>query len=70
MQDAEKAGAAAKSAAARIKVFMVYPSSGGVILEGGKMKSKVSKKAATKANGTLKKGYRYAKGGRIVKAKK
>lgn len=34
------------------------------------MKHKVSKKAATKANGTLKKGFRYAKGGRIVKAKK
>lgn len=31
---------------------------------------KVSKKAATKADGTLKKGYRYAKGGRVVKAKK
>lgn len=30
----------------------------------------VAKKAATKANGTLKKGFRYAKGGRIVKAKK
>lgn len=28
------------------------------------------KNAATKANGTLKKGYRYAKGGRIVRAKK
>ncbi len=30
---------------------------------------KVSKKTATKANGVLKKGYRYAKGGRVVKAK-
>lgn len=30
----------------------------------------VSKKAATRSNGTLKKGYRYAKGGRIVKSKK
>lgn len=30
----------------------------------------VSKRTATKANGTLKKGFRYAKGGRIVKAKK
>lgn len=30
----------------------------------------VSKSIATKANGTLKKGYRYAKGGRVVKAKK
>lgn len=30
----------------------------------------ISKKAATKANGRLKKGYRYGKGGRIVKAKK
>ncbi len=29
----------------------------------------VSKSAATKSNGTLKKGYRFAKGGRIVKAK-
>lgn len=33
-------------------------------------KRKIGKKAATKANGTLKKGFRYAKGGRIVKAKK
>ena len=33
------------------------------------MKSKVTKKAATKANGTLKKGFRFAKGGRVVKAK-
>lgn len=30
----------------------------------------VSKKTATKGKGKLKKGYRYAKGGRIVKAKK
>lgn len=30
----------------------------------------VSKRAATKGKGRLKKGYRYAKGGRIVKAKK
>jgi hypothetical protein len=29
----------------------------------------VSKKAATKGKGKLKKGFRYAKGGRIVKAK-
>lgn len=29
----------------------------------------VSKRVATKRNGTLKKGYRYARGGRIVKAK-
>lgn len=29
----------------------------------------VSKKSATKGKGKLKKGYRYAKGGRIVKAK-
>lgn len=29
----------------------------------------VSKAAATKGRGRLKKGYRYAKGGRIVKAK-
>lgn len=34
------------------------------------MKRKVSKKAATKASGSLKKGFRYAKGGRIVKARK
>jgi len=27
-------------------------------------------KIGVKANGTLKKGYRYAKGGRVVKAKK
>lgn len=30
----------------------------------------VSKKAALKSNGTLKKGFRFAKGGRVVKAKK
>lgn len=29
----------------------------------------VSKSTATKGKGKLKKGYRYAKGGRIVKAK-
>lgn len=29
-----------------------------------------TKKKATKANGKLKKGYRYKKGGGIVKAKK
>lgn len=29
----------------------------------------VRKSAATKGKGRLKKGYRYAKGGRIVKAK-
>lgn len=33
-------------------------------------KKGVAKKTATKANGTLKKGYSYKKGGRIVKAKK
>lgn len=27
-------------------------------------------KVGVKANGTLKKGYRYAKGGRVVKARK
>lgn len=36
----------------------------------GKKKRGVSKAAATKANGTLKKGYRFAKGGRVVRAKK
>nr|WP_322624498.1 hypothetical protein [uncultured Flavobacterium sp.] len=30
---------------------------------------KRSASAGVKANGTLKKGYRYAKGGRVVKAK-
>lgn len=30
----------------------------------------VSKSAGTKGKGRLKKGYKYAKGGRIVKAKK
>jgi hypothetical protein len=30
----------------------------------------VSKKSATKGKGKLKKGFRYARGGRIVKAKK
>jgi len=29
----------------------------------------VSKKTATRRNGTLKKGFRYARGGRIVKAR-
>lgn len=33
-------------------------------------KKKTIQKEGLKANGTLKKGYRYAKGGRIVKAKK
>lgn len=33
-------------------------------------KCTVSKSAATKGKGKLKKGYRYAKGGRIVKARK
>lgn len=28
------------------------------------------RKVGVKANGQLKKGYRYAKGGRVVKAKK
>ena len=31
---------------------------------------KTKRKEGVKANGTLKKGYRYAKGGRVVKAKK
>lgn len=31
---------------------------------------KVSKRTATKGKGKLKKGFRYAKGGRIVKARK
>lgn len=31
---------------------------------------KVSKSRATKGKGRLKKGFRYAKGGRIVKTKK
>ena len=31
---------------------------------------KTASKTGVKANGTLKKGYRYAKGGRVVKAKK
>lgn len=33
-------------------------------------KVKSTKKEGLKADGTLKKGYKYAKGGRIVKAKK
>lgn len=33
-------------------------------------KRTVSKSKATKGKGKLKKGFRYAKGGRIVKAKK
>jgi hypothetical protein len=32
--------------------------------------AKTGAKTGVKANGTLKKGYRYAKGGRVVKAKK
>ena len=34
------------------------------------MKKKVSKKAGLKADGTLKKGHKFAKGGKIVKTKK
>lgn len=34
-----------------------------------KRKKSVSKAKATKGKGRLKKGFRYAKGGRIVKAK-
>lgn len=33
-------------------------------------KKGVAKKTATRANGTLKKGFKYRKGGKIVKAKK
>lgn len=35
-----------------------------------KTKRGVAKKTATKANGKLKKGYKYKKGGKIVKSKK
>lgn len=35
-----------------------------------KLFSKAIKREGVKADGTLKKGYRYAKGGRVVKAKK
>ena len=34
------------------------------------MKKSVSKKKGTKGKGKLKKGFKYAKGGRIVAAKK
>ena len=34
------------------------------------MAKRISKKTATKGKGRLKKGYRYVKGGRIVKSKK
>lgn len=34
-----------------------------------KTKKQSTPKVGVKANGTLKKGYRYAKGGRVVKAK-
>ena len=34
-----------------------------------KRKSSKSRAAGVKRDGTLKKGYRYAKGGRVVKAK-
>ncbi len=33
------------------------------------MKKTKTKKTGLKANGTLKKGYKYAKGGKIVKTK-
>jgi hypothetical protein len=33
------------------------------------MKKRKSSTAAKRADGTLKKGYRYSKGGRVVKAK-
>lgn len=33
-------------------------------------KKATSSKEGVKANGTLKKGYKYAKGGKVVKAKK
>lgn len=33
------------------------------------MKKRKAPTTAKRANGTLKKGYRYAKGGRVVKAK-
>lgn len=35
-----------------------------------KSTKKSTSKVGVKANGTLKKGFRYAKGGRVVKAKK
>lgn len=35
-----------------------------------KRKASRKSKVGVKANGTLKKGYRYSKGGRVVKAKK
>ncbi len=35
-----------------------------------KKRRSVSKRAGTKGKGKLKKGYRYVRGGRIVKAKK
>lgn len=35
-----------------------------------KARKKTSSKAGLKANGSLKKGYRFAKGGRVVSAKK
>lgn len=34
-----------------------------------KLCSKVIRREGVKADGTLKKGYKYAKGGRVVKAK-
>ncbi len=34
-----------------------------------KLCSSVIKREGVKQNGTLKKGYRYAKGGRVIKAK-
>lgn len=38
-------------------------------LSAKKMSSSVIKREGVKADGTLKKGYKYAKGGRVVKAK-
>lgn len=35
-----------------------------------KKKARKKSRVGVKADGTLKKGYRYAKGGRVVKAKK
>lgn len=35
-----------------------------------KTRKKTSAKTGVKSNGRLKKGFRYAKGGRVVKAKK
>jgi hypothetical protein len=39
-------------------------------MKAKRKKTRSTTKTGVKANGRLKKGYRYSKGGRVVKAKK